>query len=55
MSDPDNIRNGFKNRQWNYSYKTSSVGSTRRSVNILHDFYIPALTLSVQYARVAGY
>jgi hypothetical protein len=25
------------------------------SVNILHDFYIPALSLSVQYDRVAGY
>ncbi len=55
MSDPDNIRNGFKDRPWNYSYKTSSVGSTGRPVNILHDFYIPALTLSVQYDRVAGY
>jgi len=55
MSDPDNKQNGFKNRPWNYSYKTSSVGSTGRPVNILHDFYIPALTLSVQYDRVAGY
>ena len=46
---------GFKTGLWNYSYKTSSVGSTGRPVNILHDFYIPALTLSVQYDRVAGY
>ncbi|MCG6878844.1 MAG: hypothetical protein LJE96_06810 [Deltaproteobacteria bacterium] len=26
-----------------------------KAVNILHDFYIPALSLSVQYDRVAGY
>ena len=40
---------------WQYSYKTSSIGPDGRLVNILHDFYIPALRLSSKYDRVAGY
>jgi len=45
----------FKSRDWQYTYKTSSPGAGGKSVNILHDFYIPALSLSVLYDRVAGY
>jgi hypothetical protein len=32
---------------WHFSYKTSSAGSDGHPVDILHDFYIPALTLVV--------
>ncbi|NWH06599.1 helicase-related protein [Desulfobacter latus] len=45
----------FKDREWRISYKTSSATPGRRAVNILHDFYIPVLTSSVDYKRVAGY
>ncbi len=45
----------FKNRKWQYTYKTSSTGPAGRPVNILHDFYIPVLKRSLAYDRVAGY
>jgi len=45
----------FKNRDWQYAYRTSSPGPGGRAANILHDFYIPALSMSVRYDRVAGY
>ncbi len=45
----------FQDRKWLYSYKTSSMGPNGKPVDILHDFYIPALKHSVQYDRVAGY
>src|SRR6056297_2116984 len=45
----------FKDREWRISYKTSSATPGRKAVNILHDFYIPVLTSSVDYKRVAGY
>lgn len=45
----------FKTREWHYAYKTSTPGPDGRAVDILHDFYIPALGLSVTYDRVAGY
>jgi hypothetical protein len=45
----------FKSREWQYAYKTSAPGPDNRAVDILHDFYIPALSLSVNYDRVAGY
>jgi len=46
---------GFKSREWAYSYRTSSASPEGQPVNILHDFYIPVLSLSVRYDRVAGY
>ena len=45
----------FRDRTWRYTYKTSSLGDDGRPVNILHDFYIPALKRSIAYDRVAGY
>jgi len=55
MANPSRTVKSFKSREWQYAYKTSSPGSGGKAVNILHDFYIPALSLSVQYDRVAGY
>lgn len=40
---------------WQVSYKTSDVKADGSSVDILHDFYIPALKHSCRYDRVAGY
>lgn len=46
---------GLCSYPWRLSYKTSSTVIDGRPVNILHDFYIPALRLAVRYDRVAGY
>lgn len=46
---------GLQSRQWLLSYKTSSTIINGRPVDMLHDFYIPALSLAVKYDRVAGY
>ena len=46
---------GLLSYRWSYSYKTSAVTSTGRPVDILHDFYIPALQHSIRYHRIAGY
>ena len=40
---------------WQLSYRTSTLRPDGRPVDILHDFYIPALQRSVRYDRVAGY
>lgn len=55
MANPSRTVKSFKSKDWQYVYKTSSPGPGGKAVNILHDFYIPALNLSVQYDRVAGY
>lgn len=47
--------NTFKDRQWRVSYKTSSVDEQGRPINVLREFYIPALSRTVTYDRVAGY
>jgi len=52
-SDPEN--KGLRSHRWRLSYKTSSTVIDGRPVDILKDFYIPALQLSVRYDRVAGY
>ncbi|MFZ5897786.1 MAG: helicase-related protein [Bacillota bacterium] len=49
------LNKGLRSRQWLLSYKTSSTLIDGRPVDILHDFYIPALRLAVRYDRVAGY
>jgi superfamily II DNA or RNA helicase len=46
---------GLRSRNWLLSYRTSSTIIDGRPVDILHDFYVPALSLAVQYDRVAGY
>jgi superfamily II DNA or RNA helicase len=48
-------KKGLKSVDWRLSYKTSSTLINEQPVNILHDFYIPALRRSVRYDRVAGY
>lgn len=55
MSDRPQEKSILPGRKWPYSYKTSAVGPDGRRVNILHDFYVPALQRSVSYDRVAGY
>lgn len=45
----------LKDYEWEMSYRTSSVNDEGRPVDILHDFYIPALQRCVYYDRVAGY
>ncbi|MFU1632986.1 helicase-related protein [Aeromonas veronii] len=40
---------------WELSYSTSDLKDDGSVVNILHDFYIPALQHAKRYARVAGY
>lgn len=46
---------GLRSRSWLLSYKTSTTIIDGRPVDMLHDFYIPALGLAVRYDRVAGY
>jgi len=55
MPESKNTTEYFKDRTWKFSYKTSSTIDGDTPVNILHDFYIPALKSSVEYNRVAGY
>ncbi|OXS16971.1 helicase [Zobellella denitrificans] len=40
---------------WELSYSTSDLKDDGSVVNILHDFYIPALQHASRYDRVAGY
>jgi hypothetical protein len=47
--------NGLRCVPWQLSYRTSTLRPDGRPVDILHDFYIPALQHSVRYDRVAGY
>ncbi|MBX6354203.1 MAG: helicase, partial [Thermoflavifilum sp.] len=47
-------KQGFQSRTWSFRYRTSAVVDGR-PMDILHDFYIPALQLAIQYDRVAGY
>lgn len=46
---------GLRSREWHYTYRTSSPNPDGRPVDMLHDFYIPALSLAERYDRVAGY
>lgn len=45
----------LKDYEWEMSYRTSSVNDDGKPVDILHDFYLPALERIVNYDRVAGY
>jgi ERCC4-related helicase len=58
MSDQSTIseyNQGLKSVEWRISYKTSSTIIDGRPVDILHDFYLPALKQAVRYDRIAGY
>ena len=46
---------GFRSRCWEYSYRSSSISKDDKPDDLLHDFYIPALSLAKTYDRVAGY
>ncbi|GEA14122.1 hypothetical protein E308F_03630 [Moorella sp. E308F] len=46
---------GLRSRSWLLSYRTSSTLIDGRPLDMLHDFYVPALSLAVRYDRVAGY
>lgn len=45
----------LRSKRWRESYRTSAVLPGSQPVDILHDFYIPALQRSVCYDRMAGY
>jgi hypothetical protein len=51
MADPLRLRD----HPWQLSYSTSSHAIGGRPVDILHQFYIPALSRATGYDRVAGY
>jgi len=55
MTTKEGTLKSLKSWDWQFSYKTSALGPDGGPINILHDFYIPALSLSVRYDRVAGY
>jgi len=46
---------GFEAYPWRLEYKTSLTMIDGRPVDILHDFYLPALSRSIRYDRMAGY
>lgn len=45
----------LKDFAWHQTYATSDVRADGAPVDVLHDFYIPVLSRSTQYDRVAGY
>ena len=45
----------FRDSTWRLTYSTFSHAAGGKPVDILHDFYIPALRCAVRYDRVAGY
>ncbi len=49
------IGKGLISREWPTQYRTSYSRSHGRPADMLHDFYIPALSLASRYDRVAGY
>lgn len=55
MADANAEERGLRSRHWLLSYRTSSTLIDGRPVNMLHDFYIPALSLAKSYDRVAGF
>lgn len=46
---------GLRDQSWQTSYSTADTTADGRPVDILHEFYIPALSHSRSYDRVAGY
>ncbi|NCA71850.1 MAG: hypothetical protein EOM91_17570 [Sphingobacteriia bacterium] len=49
------IAGGLRDYPWEQCYATSDIREDGRPVDILQDFYIPALSRSTRYDRVAGY
>jgi hypothetical protein len=46
---------GFRGVPWQLTYDTGAPGPNGEPVDILRDFYLPALSCAVAYDRVAGY
>jgi hypothetical protein len=46
---------GFRTVSWQLTYDTGAPGPDGTPVDILRDFYLPALSRAVAYDRVAGY
>jgi hypothetical protein len=46
---------GLRTHDWRLSYRTSGTSEAGYSLDILREFYIPALEHAVRYERVAGY
>ena len=46
---------GLRDYAWRLSYSTSAHSPNGRPVDILHEFYVPALKRANHYDRVAGY
>jgi superfamily II DNA or RNA helicase len=55
MDTPGEASAGLQGVPWRLSYRTSALKPDGQPVDILHDFYIPALHRAVRYDRVAGY
>ena len=49
------MESGLKSVGWRLTYYTSDMTESGKPVDILHDFYLPALNLATRYDRVAGY
>ena len=49
------MERGLKEIEWRLTYYTSDMAENGKPVDILHDFYLPALNLVTRYDRVAGY
>ena len=50
MSDTNEEKKGLASRHWEVEYQSAEEG-----VDLLHDFYVPALSLAQSYDRVAGF
>lgn len=55
INDTNKVDRGLRAYPWEMDYKTSATLINDRPVDMLHDFYIPALQRSIKYDRVAGY
>jgi superfamily II DNA or RNA helicase len=56
MNDPPaGEAGGFRAVPWRLTYDTGAPGPDGMPVEILRDFYVPALSRAVAYDRVAGY
>lgn len=49
------MESGLRDIEWKLTYYTSDVTENGKAVDILHDFYLPALNRATRYDRVAGY
>lgn len=54
-AETDSEEKGLKSYPWDTSYGASHAEPDAPPVDMLHDFYIPALRRSVRYDRMAGY